>query len=106
MTGVWPGWGSVVIGQAAVATNTNAIALGHNSTVTWLNPVNPLDERLKKMEKTVEEMQKTIEKQEELIAQQREMLTTLWYHPGMPGATQALEDFRAHANGNDQGRED
>lgn len=58
------------------------------------------------LRRQVEEMQKTIEKQQELIAQQREMLTTLWYHPGMPGATQALEDFRAHANGNDQGRED
>lgn len=91
------------IGSYATATRAHSIAIGHTSTVNWRDPV---DERLKKLEKTVEEMQKTIEKQEEMIEQQREMLTTLWYHPGMPGATQALEDFRTHANGNDQGRED
>jgi len=58
------------------------------------------------LKRQVEKMQETIERQQELIEQQREMLTTLWYHPGMPGATQALEDFRSHAEGNDQGRED
>ena len=39
------------------------------------------------------DLEAKVEKLEEIVKQQAEMLNTLWYHPGMPGYSEAHKQY-------------
>lgn len=62
----------------------------------WKGPVSISDINLRKLVAKVEELQTRVEALQELTKEQSELITLMWYHPGMPGANEALEKFKAN----------
>lgn len=70
----------------ALPKEIDAVEIGRNH---WKGPVNISNIDLRKLVERVETL-------ESLVEQQSELINAMWYHPGMPGADEIEEKFRAN----------
>lgn len=61
-----------------------------------LRDVHDLETRCTDLKASVVALEAVVKEQQSFIEEQRELLTALWHCPGMPGATEAKEDFKNH----------